>query len=344
MEQDTTAGAEPRLSRAEREENAILKKIDSIRELRGADFDEIDAYVYRQSWGDGGNISLPKLHQILEDYDLGMIYGPGKYLVTYVYTDAAGETKKKQIKYNLGAEFAEVHRKYCAENGLPCYLRNDTLIPGQSQSLPAPAGLKLGDLLNKEKLEGLIMLAGTLKQFLGGSNDKLIEMQSKMIQGMMTQQQPPIMNEIMGAAVKNLLNPPRPAAAQAAAGPLAGVREQLSLFNELRETFAPESAPAAAEGGTMSRIVEMVLPMLPALLEKFGGNIEAAAAAQMKNPIVKSYLKDTKTQKELFQAIAQQQGIEAAKSWAAGFGLDPAQFAPRGPAKAAAPMVGEVIL
>lgn len=332
----------PKKSKAEREEEKILKKIDAIRELRGEDPEEVTAYVYRQAWGDGGNVSLPQLDCILEDQDLGTIYGAGKYLVVYCYTGSDGETKKKQVRYNIGPEFNDVHRAYCKANGRRCYIMDDTIIPG----LPAPTmsgGFQLGDLLHKEKLEGLLMLVTALKSFLGsGSQDKLFELQAKLIQNMAQAPQRSQLEEtIVKAAVQKLVNPE--SSQRRESSPLQSVREQLSLFNELKDTFMPESGPVASEGGTMSKVVEMVLPMLPAILEKFNGNIEAAAAAQMKNPIVKSYLKDTKTQKELFQEIARRDGLEAANRWAAGFGIDPAKFSAQAAPKGGA-LVGEVVL
>ncbi len=329
----------PKKTKAEKEEDKVLKKLETIRQLRGEELEEVEAYVQRQTWGEGGNVTLPKLHQILDDNDLGMIYGPGKYLVNYLYVNSAGENCRKAIRYNIGAEFADLHRKYCHETGRQCYLMNDTAISGQKPGL----GFQLSDLLNQEKLQSLMMLGTAIKSMLGsGSNDKLFEMQNQLIKTMMTSQQvqqPKIIDNLLGVAVNRLLEGNKPQPQQ---NPLSSMKEQLSLFQDMRDLISPE--PVSAEGGTMSKIVEMVLPMLPGLLEKFGGNIEAAAKAQLKNPLVKGYLKDTTTQKELYQAIARKDGVQAANAWASGFGIDPAQFAHTGQANRLGTNSGEVVL
>jgi hypothetical protein len=270
--------------------------------------------VYREGLSKS-SIALPTQDMIMSDQDIGQMFGPGKYRVHYTWTDSTGKKCQHDERYQAGPEFAKVHREFCAAMGQPCYLDNMTVIPGfTNQKNP----FDMSTLLNEGTLKSVIALVGLAKQIFGSQNDELLKYVLQEKSG----KRGDISDVILTTALQQMSAKPNP---------LKDMREHLQLVAEIREmtgTGGEVVTPAAeTKGEKMGGILGQVIEYLPTLLEAFGGNAAAAAAAQKKeNPMVRAYLASPKAQKSFFDACTAKYGIDQAKQWALGFGLDPRKF------------------
>lgn len=302
-------------TKEERELARLQARIEQIHELRGMDADEVTAYVYRESTH-SGRTALPPHDQILQDHELGLIYGPGRYYVSYVVHLMDGTKTSANMRYNIGREYMPLHRAYCAENGLPC------LADMQAE---APRG-GFADLLTREKVESIAGIAGLLKSILA-PNNQAIEMlqaqQIEMIRSMGGQKQN-LPEALLVEAFKSL----KPAAPAPALPAPPSLREQLDLFHEIREIAAPAPAPAPQEDqGPMQFFIDKAMDLFPAILEKFNGNETAAAEAiKRENFLVRSMMKKPDVQKSFYRAALENYGEQRADNIARGFGINPASL------------------
>lgn len=314
-----------RETREEKRQRLLNEHFDEIQNLRGFEFDYISANVYRESLS-GANVSLPKFeNQILDDQEIGAKYGPGKYLVVYRWkNDDSEKWGRKEIRYNIGAEFDHIHREYCKDSGQPCYLDARTNIPG---NLPPPQQMNFLELLQREKIESLAALAALIRKLFerpeSGESKNMMELFKVMVPAMLSNNKPAGNNDqLLNLLVTKAIDAPK-------VDPLTQMREMLALTGELKEIAQVEATPAQIqekEPDKVDKLIELAVNMLPGLVEKFGGSIEAAAAAQKSNPLVNSYTKNGEKIKQAFNLICAKYGREYALRWVAGFGLDPAQF------------------
>ena len=313
-----------------------------LRELRGQNFEEVTGYCYRETW-EGKKQALPGCSSILMDHEIGLMFGPGLYMVAYHYADPTG-TGIHTERYNIGPEYEQLHIEHCNQTGQRCYIDRNAKISGMN----APA-FQLSDLLNEDKAKGILGLLAAVKMFMApqGANSE-VETLKAVLDGN---------NKLLVAALggrgqsggipDNLITllfdrATKPAAVSRESNPLNAFKEQLDIFKEIKILTDPQAAAAAAESekvesmGPMDKLIEKGLEMLPAVLEKFGGNEAAAAADLKKNFLLRSYLNNPKTAKKFFVAVAADYGQAAAERWAQGFGINPQIFGAAVQAAAAA--------
>lgn len=316
----------------EREAREIDEKLQQIRELQGGDFNEITAYPYRKT-EDDKNFACPPVKKVLFPHDLGMIYGPGEYIVAYHgYMSDGSKFKGARIRYNIGPEYEAIHRAYCRQYNKPCYL-DYTAPGGRLQN----AGAGIMELFTEEKLKAIAAFMGTLKIIMQGGNDSAAAMaaQNTELMKAMIASRPaaPSLPESLVTKSFELLAAPKQA---------PGLSEQLNLFGELAETIdrirPPQVAalPAAKdeeeEGGIMAQfgpLISQVMAALPGLLSRNNNSIPAAAAEARANPLVSMTMKSKEVQNAFYTAAVKEYGPAAAEEWARGMGLNPAAIAAR---------------
>jgi len=328
------------MSRQEKQNKILEDKIERLRTARGLPIMDIKGYVYRESW-EGGRQALPPIDDILFDHEIGLLYGPGKYVVTYHYELEDGSKKMLSERYNIGPEYTQLHLEHCQSIGRQSFINPSTFLPGQQKPQPG-----LMDLFTEDKAKGLLAILGALKMVLGngsGNNDQ-VETLKAVLDGN---------NKVLAAALGGrsggggrpneliTLLFDRATKPQRQENPAALLRDQLDLFKEIEVIRNPQAAALQAqqiqeeEDRNMSpiqKMIEKAMEHLPALLERFGGNEQAAAQHLKKtNFLVSSYLKKPDVAKAFFAAVEKDQGRAAAERWAAGFGFNPAQFSQQGP-------------
>jgi len=317
-----------KLTREEKEAAQLERHLDVLHNLRGIDGEEVKGYVYREVMG-GSNASLPPVDRVLMDHELGQLYGPGKYRVTYMIYHG-GDTTRRTERYNIGREFAAVHRQFCEENGLPCYLDQSTAIPGERR----PAGGGLADFLGSGKAQELLALAAGLKQLLGGGQNDQKEILVEMIRAQNRPQSNGMGENIVAKALE-MMGAPRNAS------PVALLGEQLDFFQKMQNTFQPQQQPEkeeAAPVGFWEKGIEMALAALPQILQQNNGNIEQAAKAlKQQNASLRVALGMPSVQKQAYQELTKKYGQTQADRWAAGFGLNPVNL--RGEVKTDPPVI-----
>ena len=317
MEEKETA----RESRDQRKQRELSEKIDQLNSLRGLDFEEVIGYVYREVFG-GGRQALPPVENIASDHDFGQLYGPGKYMVLYeVVLEDNGERVKRTIRYNIGPEYAAIHKQYCLENNRPC------LLDSYGQQGGRGPGFQISDYLTEDKVKGLIGLLGAVKMILGSRNDSesetlkfMLEQQSKTLQAVLTQKPAAssMPDTLVSEAFKLLTHRQEPK------NHLATMREQLDFMRDLQGITNPAPIVEEKELSPLEKLFEKALEIIPGLLQQHNGNIEkAAAAAKKQHPFITSFLKNRDAQRGAYSGLVKKYGKEAADRWAAGFGIDP---------------------
>lgn len=301
------------LTREEKEAAQLEKHLGKLHQLRGIDGEEVKGYVYREVMG-GSSASLPPVDRVLMDHELGQLYGPGKYKIVYMIFHGA-ETTRATERYTIGREFALVHRQFCEENGLPCYLDANAAMPGER----APK-TSFMDFLGGGKAQELLALAAGIKQLLGnGANDQkeilieLIKNQNRPAQGM---------GESIVAKALEMMGQPKEATS-----PAALLSQQLDMFSQLKNTFASEKEEGTAPMGFWEKGIEMALAALPQILQQNNGNIDQAAKQlKAKNASLRIALGIPSVQKQAYQELTKRYGQSQADKWALGFGLNPANL------------------
>ena len=315
-----TGHTEARETRDQRKQRELAEKIDEINALRGLDFSEIVGYCYREVMH-GGRQSLPPLENIVQDHELGLIYGPGRYMVLYEVYLEDGTKVKKSIKYNIGPEYNRLHHDYCQQNGLPCYLDQ---VQQQTKG-----GFALSEFMTEDKVKGLIALLGAVKMVMGGQGSQsetenlrfMLEQQNKTLNTLLTSKPAAgagITDTLVSEAFKLLSN------RQQAPNQLDSMRQQLDFIRDLQGMANPAQEPIEKDESAMEKLISKALEILPAFLQQHNGNIErAAAAAKKQNPMIMAFLKNKDAQRGAYAGLLNQYGKEKADRWAHSFGLDP---------------------
>lgn len=321
MDNENQAGEEKKLSRDQRKILAFEKKIADLAALRGLECDDITGYVYRLG-ANKRRYALPQTEEILTDNDIGEMYGPGSYEVTYHLNLEDGTVKHSTYAYNVDREYAEIHRNYCLLNGKKCYLDS----PNELNKTP----FNLAEMFSKEKIESIVLLVGALKTIMGekGGGGELAMMREVMSENtkLMAAALSPKQNfsdSLVTEAFKQLSHRKEEIKVE----PMEQMRAQLEFFRDLGMVPAGQSNQDNENMGTVDKLIEKAIEFLPGLLQANNGNIPAAAAAAKKsNPLVSMYLKNKDAQKAMYMALIRDYGKDAADQWARGFNIDPSKF------------------
>lgn len=228
---------------------------------------------------------------IAEDDFLAEKYGPGKYLVFYIYRDKQGRRVQTSENFNI----SELYRG-----------TRDNV-----QAQAAHAGGTLGGFLENitaEKVAGIMAAVQGLKAIFAPPPPP-VDM-TELLKALAAPRQ----NIGDAVLIKALEGVNRPAPA-----PAPSILDQIKQINEVKEILG--ASEGAGGNDTMDKFINMGLSMLPALLQRNGGNYQAAGAAVKENPFINGLIeKDPELLARFCTATAEKYGEQAARELAAGFG------------------------
>ena len=232
---------------------------------------------------------------IAEDDYLAEKYGPGKYLVFYIYRDKQGRRVQTSENFNISE-----------------------LYKGTRDNVPAQAahehGVTLGGFLENitaEKVAGIMAAVQGLKAIFAPPPPP-VDM-TELIKALAAPKQ-----NIGDAVLIKAMEMTRPAPAPVAAPSMLQQIKDLQAVKELLN----DSAEGAGGNDTMNMLVNAGLKMLPAILAQHGGNYQQAGAAVRDNPLISGMIeKDPELLGEFCAAVRDTYGAQAARDLAAGYGF-----------------------
>lgn len=243
-----------------------------------------------------GREFIGKHDDIADDDYLAEKYGPGRYMVFYIYRDKEGRRVQKSENFNI----SELYRG--ARDNVP------------ANAARAPAGGFLGGFLEgmtAEKVAGVVAAIQGLKAIFAPPPPP-VDM-TELIKALAAPKQ-----NIGDAVLIKAMEMTRPAPATVA-GP--SVVQQIKDVLAVKELLN-DSAESAGGKDTMSMIVDAGLKMLPVILAQHGGNYQQAGAAVRDNPVISGFIeKDPELLGEFCAAVRDKYGAQAAKDLAAGYGF-----------------------
>lgn len=243
-----------------------------------------------------GREFVGKYEDIAEDDYLAEKYGPGKYMVFYIYRDKEGRRVQTSENFNI----SELYRG-TREN-----------VPAQGTR--ATAGILGGFLENitAEKVAGIMAAVQGLKAIFAPPPPP-VDM-TELIKALAAPKQ-----NIGDAVLIKAMEMTRPAPAPVVAPSMLQQIKDIQAVKELLN----DSAEGAGGNDTMNMIVNAGLKMLPAILAQHGGNYQQAGAAVRDNPLISGMIeKDPELLGEFCAAVRDKYGAQAAKDLAAGYGYD----------------------
>lgn len=232
---------------------------------------------------------------IAEDDYLAEKYGPGKYLVFYIYRDKDGKRVQTSESFNI----SELYR-------------------GTRDNVPAHAahanGVTLGGFLENitaEKVAGIMAAVQGLKAIFAPPPPP-VDM-TELIKALAAPKQN-IGDAVLMKAMEMTHPAPQPVAAPSFLQQIKDVQAVKELLNNGGE--------AAGGNDTMDMIINAGLKMLPAILAQHGGNYQQAGAAVRDNPLISGMIeKDPELLGEFCAAVRDKYGAQAARDLAAGYGF-----------------------
>lgn len=243
-----------------------------------------------------GREFVGKHDDIAEDDYLAEKYGPGKYMVFYIYRDKDGHRVQTSENFNI----SELYR-------------------GTRDNVPAQAaranGGTLGGFLENitaEKVAGIMAAVQGLKAIFAPPPPP-VDM-TELIKALAAPKQ-----NIGDAVLIKAMEMSRPAPAPVATPSMLQQIKDIQAVKELLN----DSAESAGGNDTMNMLVNAGLKMLPAILAQHGGNYQQAGAAVRDNPLISGMIeKDPELLGEFCAAVRDKYGADAARDLAAGYGYD----------------------
>ena len=234
---------------------------------------------------------------IAEDDFLAEKYGPGKYLVFYIYRDKQGRRVQTSESFNISELYRGTRDNVPAQGGR------------------ATAGGLLGGFLENitaEKVAGIMAAVQGLKAIFAPPPPP-VDM-TELIKALAAPKQ-----NIGDAVLIKAMEMTRPAPAPVAAPSMLQQIKDIQAVKELLN----DSAESAGGNDTMNMLVNAGLKMLPAILAQHGGNYQQAGAAVRDNPLISGFVeKDPELLGEFCAAVRDKYGAKAARDLAAGYGYD----------------------
>ena len=242
-----------------------------------------------------GREFVGKHDDIADDDFLAEKYGPGKYMVFYIYRDKEGRRVQTSENFNI----SELYRG--TRDNVP------------ANAAHAPAGGFLGGFLEgmtAEKVAGVVAAIQGLKAIFAPPPPP-VDM-TELIKALAAPKQ-----NVGDAVLIKAMEMTRPAPATVA-GP--SVVQQIKDVLAVKELLN-DSAESAGGNDTMNMLVNAGLNMLPAILAQHGGNYQQAGAAARVNPLISGFIeKDPELLGEFCAAVRDKYGAQAASDLAAGYG------------------------
>lgn len=273
------------------EEQSVAERLADLMETTGADcISRIYKEDYRQQ-GRGPREFLERVDNFVDEEYIAENYGGGRYVIRYEWKEN-GQRKKTTIPFVISGD-------YRAKNAAP--------VPVQGTPKTDALGAFLGNL-TAEKIGGIMAAIQGIKAIFAPPPPP-VDM-TELIKALAAPRQ----NIGDAVLIKALEGVNRPAPA-----PAPSLLEQIKQINEVKDILGAENS--AGGNDTMDKFINMGLSMLPALLQRNGGNYQAAGAAVKENPFINSLIeKDPELLSRFCAATADKYGEQAARDLAAGFG------------------------
>ena len=244
-----------------------------------------------------GREFVGKHDDIADDDYLAEKYGPGKYMVFYIYRDKEGRRVQTSENFNI----SELYRG--TRDNVP------------ANAARAPAGGFLGGFLEgmtAEKVAGVVAAIQGLKAIFAPPPPP-VDM-TELIKALVAPKQN-IGDAVLIKAMEMTHPAPQPVAAPSFLQQIKDVQAVKELLNNGGE--------AAGGNDTMDMIINAGLKMLPEILAQHGGNYQQAGAAVRDNPLISGFVeKDPELLGEFCAAVREKYGAQAARDLAAGYGYD----------------------
>lgn len=243
-----------------------------------------------------GREFVGKYEDIAEDDYLAEKYGPGKYLVFYIYRDKEGRRVQTSENFNV----SELYRGTRA---------------APSQAAHATAGGFLGGLFEgctpAEKVAGVVAAIEGVKKIFAPPPPP-VDM-TELIKALAAPKQN-IGDAVLIKAMEMTRPAPQPVASPSFLQQIKDVQAVKELLND--------SAESAGGNDTMNMLVNAGLKMLPGFLAQYNGNYQQAGAAVRENPLISGMIeKDPELLGEFCAAVREKYGVQAAKDLADGYGF-----------------------
>ena len=243
-----------------------------------------------------GREFVGKYDDIADDDYLAEKYGPGKYMVFYIYRDKEGRRVQKSENFNI----SELYRG--TRDNVP------------ANAARAPAGGFLGGFLEgmtAEKVAGVVAAIQGLKAIFAPPPPP-VDM-TELIKALAAPKQ-----NVGDAVLIKAMEMTRPAPSTVAAPSMLQQIKDIQAVKELLN----DSAASAGGNDTMDMIINAGLKMLPAILAQHGGNYQQAGAAVRDNPLISGFVeKDPELLGEFCAAVRDKYGAQAARDLAGGYGF-----------------------
>jgi hypothetical protein len=244
-----------------------------------------------------GREFIGKYEDVAEEDYLAEKYGPGKYMVFYIYRDKDGKRVQTSENFNI----SELYRG--ARDNVP------------ANAARATAGGFLGGFLENmtaEKVAGVVAAIQGLKAIFAPPPPP-VDM-TELIKALAAPKQ-----NVGDAVLIKAMEMTRPAAPAPVAAP--SMLQQIKDIQAVKELLN-DSASSAGGNDTMDMIINAGLKMLPAILAQHGGNYQQAGAAVRENPLISGMVeKDPELLGEFCAAVRDKYGAQAARDLAAGYGF-----------------------
>lgn len=298
IEEETTGAIPPpyvepaaEIDEEEGEGESVAERLADLIEQTNAD---CISRIYKEDLRKGATGPrefLERVDAFCDEEFLAENYGPGRYVIRYEYK-YKGERKKNTIPFVISGDY-----------------RPKQAAPVTVQAAPQTdaMGAFLGNL-TAERIAGIMAAVQGLKAIFAPPPPP-VDM-TELIKALAAPRQ----NVGDAVLIKALEGVNRPAPT-----PAPSLLQQIKELNEVKEMLGAEDS--AGGNDSMDKFVNLGLSMLPALLQRNGGNYAAAGAAVKENPFINGLIeKDPELLGRFCAATADKYGEQAARDLAAGFG------------------------
>lgn len=273
------------------EGSSVAERLADLMEATGAD---CISRIYKEDYRNGGRGPrefLERVDSFVDEEYIAENYGGGRYVIRYEWKEN-GQRKKTTIPFIISGDYRPKAAAPVPVQGTP---KTDAL------------GAFLGNL-TAEKIGGIMAAIQGIKAIFAPPPPP-VDM-TELIKALAAPRQ----NIGDAVLIKALEGVNRPAAA-----PAPSLLQQIKEINEVKEILGADDS--AGGNDSMDKFINMGLSMLPALLQRNGGNYQAAGAAVKDNPFINSLIeKDPDLLARFCEATRDKYGEQAARDLAEGFG------------------------
>lgn len=272
------------------EESSVIERLADLMESTGAD---CISRIYKEDMRKGGGPRefIERVDSFVEEDYLAETYGPGRYVIRYEYK-RNGERKKTTIPFAISGDYRP---KNGAAVPMSATVQKDTVSAFLSN-------------LNAEKVAGIMAAIQGIKAIFAPPPPP-VDL-TELLKAVAAPRTLPVSDAVLIKAM-DMQRPLPP--------PQLSLLEQVKQVNQIKELLGAENESAG--GDSMDTVIKIGLSMLPALLQKNGGNYQATGAAARENPMIRGLIEnDPELMGKFCEAAANRYGEQAARELADGFG------------------------